>query len=43
MFEITKEIIGYLPQNMMWIYIVFILVFFFLIVGIIFKLLGGDF
>ena len=42
MFEIARNIIGYLPQNMMWIYIVFILVFFFLIVAIVFKFLGGD-
>lgn len=42
MLEIAIKILGYLPTEFLWIYIVFILILFFILFGIIFKLLGGD-
>ena len=43
MLEIAINILGFLPYEYLWVYIVFILILFFILFGIIFKLLGGNF
>ena len=42
MLEIAIKILGFLPYEFLWVYIVFILLLFFILFGIIFKFLGGD-
>lgn len=43
MLELAIKILGYLPYEFLWVYIVFMLVAFFILIGIIVKLLGGNF
>lgn len=41
MFELGIKILGYLPYEFLWIYIVFLIVLFVLLIRIIVRILGG--
>lgn len=41
MFDLAVKILGYLPYEFIWVYIVFIIVIFALLVRLILRLLGG--
>ena len=41
MFELAIKILGYVPYEFLWIYIVFMIVLFALLIRLLVKLLGG--